>query len=472
VRGIDVNSIRGRLRSIGAITQAAPSISPNGHVTFEFHVAVTEPEKLDELLNEGMLELLGADEVSTPAGVPSHENLPQTPTSTNVVRVDMARLGELMRLVGELVISRSRLDEALRVLTPANVSRQSRVLQEINGTLERQIRDLRESVMQVRMVPIRQVFERMRFLVRSLERENNRQVVVETSGDDTEIDKLVIERMMDPLLHLVRNAISHGLESQEERLAAGKSPAGELRLRAFTSADTVIIEIEDDGRGIDEATVRDRAEAAGLARPDEKLDESGLLNILCHSGFSTRHTADLESGRGIGMDVVKRAVAELGGTLSLQTTLGKGTCFTVTLPLTLAITEALMIAADGQRFAIPQTFVHEVLRAESSSVHLMENNELIPYRDGVLPVIRLNRLFNLADQRRPAFHVLVVGNRAKPIGLAVDRILGQREIVVRGISDPLLRVPGVTGATEMGDGKPVLILDPRILIEQNGRLHG
>jgi two-component system chemotaxis sensor kinase CheA len=278
--------------------------------------------------------------------------------------------------------------------------------------------------------------------------------------------------MMDPLLHLVRNAISHGLESQNDRLASGKPAQGQLHLRAFTSADTVIIEIEDDGRGIDEAAVRGRAESLGLTRRGEKLDEAGLLSILCHPGFSTRPTADLQSGRGIGMDVVKRAVAELGGSLSLRTEAGKGTCFTVALPLTLAITDAVLIAADGQRFAVPQTFVHEVLRAESSSVRIMEKNELIPYRDGVLPVIRLNRLFHLAEPQRPAFHVLVVGNRSKPVGLGVDRILGQREIVVRGISDPLIQVPGVTGATEMGDGKPVLILDPRILIEQAGSMHG
>ena len=292
-RGIDVNSIRARLRDVGTITHATPAISPTGHVTFEFHLAATEREKLDELLNAGMLELLGAED--TPAEAEeqsSHDALPQTVGSTNIVRVDMARLDELMRLVGELVISRSRLDEALRVLTPANVSGQMRALQEINGTIERQIRDLRESVMQVRMVPIRQVFERMRFLVRSLEREGQK-VIVETSGDDTEIDKLVVERMMDPLLHLVRNAISHGLENPEERLAAGKPAHGALHLRAFTSADTVIIEIEDDGRGIDESAVQARAEASGLARRGEKLDEAGLLNILCHPGFSTRNTARL-----------------------------------------------------------------------------------------------------------------------------------------------------------------------------------
>jgi two-component system, chemotaxis family, sensor kinase CheA len=467
-RGVDVNSVRARLRDIGAITHAAPAIAPNGHVTFEFHIVPTEAEKLEELLNEGMLELVGTDEASTPAEAPDRDAVPQSAGSTNIVRVDMMRLDELMRLVGELVISRSRLDEALRVLKPGNVAQQSRTLQEINGTMERQIRDLRDCVMQVRMVPIRQVFERMRFLVRSLERENDKQVVVETSGDDTEIDKLVVERMMDPLLHLVRNAISHGIEGHAERLASGKPAKGELQLRAFTSADTVIIEIEDDGRGIDESTVRARAHGANLTGDSETLDESQLLNILCRPGFSTRKTADLESGRGIGMDVVKRAVGELGGTLSLRTTVGKGTCFTVALPLTLAITDALMIAADGQRFAVPQTFVHEVLRAETSSVRVMEKNELIPYRDGVLPVIRLNRLFKLAEQRRPAFHVLVVGNPSKLVGLGVDRIIGQREIVVRGISDPLIRVPGVTGATEMGDGKPVLILDPRILIEQAG----
>jgi two-component system chemotaxis sensor kinase CheA len=152
--------------------------------------------------------------------------------------------------------------------------------------------------------------------------------------------------------------------------------------------------------------------------------------------------------------------------MSLRTAPGLGTTFTVALPLTVAITEALMVAADGQRFAVPQTFVHEVLRAESRSVRTIENNELIPYRNGVLPIVRLSRVLNLREYSRPAFHVLVVGNQSKPVGLGVDKIIGQREIVVRGLSDPLIRVPGVTGATEMGDGKPVLILDPRILIER------
>jgi two-component system, chemotaxis family, sensor kinase CheA len=474
-RGIDVNSVRTQLREIGNIVYAVPSVSPNAEVTFEFHLSSAElSANIDDLVREGVLEHFGTVEPSGTEPQPSEaSDIPTSSSgSANVVRVDMTRLDELMRLVGELVISRSRLDECLRTLAPATISGHTRVLQEINSTMERQVRDLRESVMQVRMVPIRQMFERMRFLVRSAERESDRQIVVQTSGDDTEIDKLVVERMMDPLLHLVRNAMSHGLESQQERLRAGKSPIGKLELRAFTSADMVIIEIEDDGRGIDETAVRARARASGTIVAELNLDSAELLNILCEPGFSTRQTADLESGRGIGMDVVKRAVAELGGTLSLRTTPGQGTCFTVALPLTLAITEALMVSADGQRFAVPQTFVHEVLRAESSSVRTMENNELIPYRDGVLPVVRLNRIFHLKEHPRPAFHVLVVGNPSKPVGLGVEKIVGQREIVVRGISDPLIRVPGVTGATEMGDGKPVLILDPRILIEQSGRANG
>jgi two-component system chemotaxis sensor kinase CheA len=198
-------------------------------------------------------------------------------------------------------------------------------------------------------------------------------------------------------------------------------------------------------------------------KQDDELDNTRLLDVLCHPGFSTRHGADMESGRGIGMAVVRTAVAELGGSLSLKTVAGRGTTFSITLPLTLAITDAFLVNADGQRFAIPQTFVSEVFRVEEDGITSFENNEVTRYRNSVLPLLRLDRLFGLPDRGRKPRHVLVIGGDENSIGLCVDRILGQREIVVRGIADPLLQVPGVTGATELGDGHPVLILDPRVL---------
>jgi two-component system chemotaxis sensor kinase CheA len=374
----------------------------------------------------------------------------------------MSRLDNLMRLVGELVISRFRLNELLR---DANGNGQGwSALQEINLGMERQLRDLRESVMRIRMVPIGQVLERMRFVARGLERELNKHVEVQIEGQDTEIDKLIVERMVDPLLHLVRNAISHGLESPEERRAAGKPETGFVRLSARTAGDTVIVEVEDDGRGLDSDKIEARARSLGWIGQSEALPAKRVLDIISTPGFTTRDEADLTSGRGVGMAAVQRTVDELGGSVDVYTNPGKGTRFTIRLPLTLLIADALMVTVNQQRFAVPQTSVREVLAFESSAVKTFENNEVIPFRGGVLPVLRLSRVFGLAQQEQKRMHLLVIEQSGSPAGLAVDRITGQREIVVRSITDPFIRVPGVVGATELGDGRPVLILDPYSLI--------
>jgi two-component system chemotaxis sensor kinase CheA len=325
--------------------------------------------------------------------------------------------------------------------------------------MERQLRDLREGVMRVRMVPIGEVFERMRFVVRDLAREYQKNVKLEISGQHTEIDKLLVERMMDPILHLVRNAVSHGLESIGERAAKGKPAEGKLALRAFTEGEMVVIEIEDDGKGIDASDVATRARALGLIDPGAKLDPSMLLQLICEPGLSTREEADRASGRGIGMAVVKNTVLGLGGSFELDTEVGRGARFTIHLPFTLAIADALIVSVSGERFAVTQSSVAEVMEVESSAVKTFENNEIIPHRGGVLSLVRLARLFNLEETAGHSFQVFVIGKGASAVGIAVDRILGQREIVVRAINDPLIQVPGITGATELGDGRIVLIVD-------------
>ena len=456
-RGINVNSVRARLQEIGELTQAKPIVKGAGEIAFEF-IVITSADKnaLSSLEPDGLtfkpIAVEAAPRTKEPVAVP-------TIAPASVVRVDLDRLDDLMRIVGELVISRTRLEEQLtdlkRVTTPAAW----RSLQETSLSMGRQLRDLRESVMRVRMVQIGEIFERMMFVVRDLARESGKKVTVQLSGGETEIDKFLVERMMDPLMHLVRNAVSHGLEPAAEREAQGKRSEGLLSLSAMTAGEKIVIKIADDGRGIDRNLILERAHAKGLGNGNSDLDDEALLTLLCTPGFSTRDEADRESGRGVGMDVVKKATEELGGRLSLETKVSEGTTFTIELPLTLAIAEALIVSVNGQRFAVPQSAVWEVLEVESSATKVLENNEIISYRGKVLPLIRLARVFEMNHQRGDNFHVLVIGEETNAVGLAVDRILGQREIVVRAIKDPLAQSKGIAGATELGDQRVVLILD-------------
>jgi two-component system, chemotaxis family, sensor kinase CheA len=463
--GVTVTTIRERLRGIGEVIQASPRVLSDGQVAFEFLVAASVPERTFEDIRSQGVEYSRME--AEPAGLQARPEAPlENPAGRvaplNVIRVEMDRLDDLMRVVGELVISRFRLEEVLRAA--GHTSTEWRALHEINGSMERQLRELREGVVRIRMVPIGQVFERMRFVVRGLERDLNKRIEVHIEGQDTEIDKVVVERMMDPLLHLVRNAISHGLETPEERRAAGKRETGMVRLSAKTAGDTVTIEVEDDGRGMDIEKISARARSLGRLAPDQLLDAKRLLNIISAPGFTTRDEADLTSGRGVGMAAVQTVLTELGGSMTLTTAQGEGTRFTINLPLTLLIADALMVSVAHQRFAIPQTAVREVLSVETSALKVLENNEVIAFRGGMLPILRLTRLFGMNDTAQNRFHLLVVADSGNPVALAVDRITGQREIVVRTITDPLLRVPGIVGATELGDGRPVLILDPHSMI--------
>ncbi|HEX5890500.1 MAG TPA: chemotaxis protein CheA, partial [Pyrinomonadaceae bacterium] len=454
-RGVSVNSVRVRLQEIGELLQAKPIVKGAGEIAFQFVLATNRNQtELKDFEVDGLV----FEAVQEEKKIRETQPVP-TIAPASVVRVDLDRLDELMRIIGELVISRTRLEDQVADLKRATPPAMWRSLQETSSTMARQLRDLRESVMRVRMVQIGEIFERMTFVVRDLARENGKKIIVQLSGGETEIDKFLVERMMDPFMHLVRNAVSHGFEAAAEREAQGKRSEGVLSLSATTAGERIVIKIADDGRGIDRHLVRERAKARGLYEENGDIDNRALLELICTPGFSTRVEADRESGRGVGMDVVKNAIEELGGSISLATRVGEGTTFTIELPLTLAIAEALIVSVDGQRFAVPQSAVREVLEVESTSTNILENNEIISYRGKVLPLLRLARVFEMNQQRGDRFHVLVIGEDANAVGLAVDRILGQREIVVRAIKDPLAQTKGIAGATELGDQRVVLILD-------------
>ena len=463
-RGVNVNLVRERLQSIGEVIHAAPRVTQHSGVAFEFLVASSADEQhFAAWAADGLTYT--PYEPAAPVSIGTAAPLPAAPVApSHVVRVDIGRLEDLMRLAGDLVISRARMADQVASLKSVLPVAEWRALQETALTLERQLRELRAGVMRIRMVPIGDAFTRMQFVVRDLARELGKQVTLQQIGQDTEIDKFVVERMLDPLMHLVRNAVSHGLEPADERVARGKPPQGAIRLRAAAAGDAVIIEIEDDGRGLDTQAVAARARAQGLWQADTPPDAAQMLEIICAPGFSTREQADFVSGRGIGMDVVRKTVRELGGTLTLATQPDRGTRFTIQLPLTLAIMDALIVEAGGLTFAAPLPAVREVLRLQPSDVTVLENNQLMLYRGGVLPLIRLVARFGLVEAASSAAYVFVVGGQASPAGIVVDRIVGKREIVVRPINDPLIQISGISGATELGDGRAVLILDTAALI--------
>ena len=469
-RGINVNAIRARLEAIGEVIHASPQVSRNGGVVFNFVVVSDADEATFPAWRDDGLTCRPYRE--TTAGGPQHTkandgaDFPAIDASLTrqIVRVDLSQLEKLVQMMGDLVITRSRLEDDLNRVKAGMRPAEFRPLQETNLIMGRQLRTLRDGVMHMRLVRAGEIFERMKFAIFDLARDTDRQVTVKISSQETDIDKFVAERMMDALLHLVRNAVSHGLESPEERQALGKPPEGTISLRAYTAGEMVMIEIEDDGRGIDAGAIATRASALGLVDVGVHLDDTMLLDVLCALGFSTRDEADRASGRGIGMLVARDTISELGGSLTFDTKVGEGTCFTIHLPLTLAIIDALIIEVGAQKFAVPRQTAREVLELQPENVTALENNELIAYRDGVLPLLRLTEFFGLDEQTKHARYVVVVSNEANEVGLVVDKIEGLREIVVRSVADPLIHVPGVSGATELGDGRGVLILDTGALV--------
>ena len=464
-RGVNVDSVRARLRQAGTIVDASPKVTPNG-IVFEFLVDGDRPagegweadgirwEPTDSAAGRAARESAPAD-----AAGRAGSEIASRVAAAHVVRVDLAKLDDVMRMIGDLVISRARLEGALEAAEAMMPPAVWRGVQENTQTIERQLRDLREGVMALRLVPIGEIFRRMPFVVRDLARDTGTKVRLELRGQETEIDKFLIERMMDPVLHLVRNAVSHGFETPAERLAAGKSETGTLTLAASSVGAMVVLEIADDGRGIDAAAVAARARALGFPLPEGPLNAAMLLDVLCAPGFSTRDESDRASGRGVGMAVVRTTVEELNGTMALQTAPGEGTRFVIELPLTLSITDALIAHVGDGVFAVPQAGVREVIEIEPAALRQIEGHEIAPFRGGTLPILRLGRLVGVPARARRSLHVFVIGSGVDAIGIAVDRIAGQREIVVRGMSDSLIKVPGVTGATDLGDGRVVLILD-------------
>lgn len=410
---------------------------------------------------------------STLSGLPRVASAePSLRSLTNTVRVDIGRLDGLMNSIGELLLIRSNIerlsDAARQVNGPALPKLWGQELQREVRALERRLDELQKGVLDVRMVPLGQVFDKLARLMRRLVRESSKDVVFDVSGGDVELDKLIVEELSDPLMHLLRNALDHGAERPEARTRQGKSPRATIGLVARQQGNHVIIEVRDDGSGIDEARVREVAVERGLVTRDqtEEMERRELLNLVFQPGFSTRRDVSELSGRGVGLDVVKTNLQRLSGLIDISSRRGEGTTFTLTLPLTLAIIRALMVKVSGRTYAIPLNAVLEIVAVKDAALRTIEKREVIEVRGQTTPFIRLARVFGLPEEKRAVHSVVLVGLAQQRLGLAVDELLGQQDIVTKPLSGRLRGIPGVSGATELGDRRAVLVLDIGALMEE------
>ncbi len=375
---------------------------------------------------------------------------------SQTVRVNIEKLDTLMNLMGELVINRSRIDEITKKYEIKDVD-------ESLSQLTRITLDLQNVVMKIRMVPVDYVFSRFPRVVRDLQRKLNKEVNFVIEGKETELDRTVVDEIGDPLLHLIRNAIGHGIEPAEERIRKGKSPKGLLKLMARHEGNNVIIEVQDDGRGMDVEKIREKAIKMKLISESAamQLSESEILNFIFVPGFSTSEGADQISGRGVGMDVVKDKIESLSGSVEIETAKDKGTTVRIKLPLTLAIIQALMVTLNGYKYAIPLANVDSTLTIKSEDIRKIQEQEVIVVRGEVLPIVHLARVLGIPEKNEEVkeFSVVLVRVGMKKIGIVVDELLGQMDIVIKSLGKLIKGVKEISGASILGDGSIALIVD-------------
>lgn len=380
---------------------------------------------------------------------------------SRTVRVDIEKLDNLMNIVGELVLSKGaihRISEEIKDKVSTDLAAD---LHKATRGLERRLDELQAGVMEVRMVPIAQLFDKMTRIVRRVANEHGKKVALDIHGAETELDKLIVEDLTDPLMHIIRNAIDHGIEPPAERLAAGKKERASISLRASQKGNHVVIEVQDDGQGIDAERVQRKAIEKGLITKEVVLSQDEVYELLFLPGFSTRDEVSDLSGRGVGMDVVKNNISSLAGMIEIESALGQGTTMTITLPITLAIIKALIVRASGQTYAVPINSVLETLMLEPDSIETIERREVIELRNTTLPLLRLGQVFDLAETAAPGqrLFVAVVGLAEKRMGIVVDELLGQQDVVIKSLGRALSFVKGIAGAADLGSQRTILVLD-------------
>ena len=441
-------------------------------ITVELMLAAN-PIELNSDTEEAPAQALAPIDVVPEPSSPAVE--PSSPHAMleNILRVEAGRIDSVLNLVGELIIGKSMLQQALNDFSkrfPKEALRGK--FADAIAFQARVLNDLQRSVMKIRMVPVEQLFRRFPRMVRDVSRQCGRDVELVLSGQETDLDKGVLDAIAEPLTHLVRNAVSHGIETTDERRRAGKPAQGKIRLNAYHQGNQVIVEVGDDGRGIDVRKIRDKAIELGMLKAEEaaRLTEAEILDFIFRPGFSTAEQVTEVSGRGVGMDVVQSVLHRLKATISVDTRPGQGTTFRLKLPLTLAIIKALMFWVEQRLYAIPLNAVVQISRTDESEVHQVDNYEVLQLRNQVLPMLRLGRSHLVeGDRKSGKLFVLVITVGERKYGLIVDALEGEEELVIKALDDQTFSTDLVSGASILGNGRVVLILNLPAIVEHLAR---
>ncbi|CAH0119830.1 Chemotaxis protein CheA [Paenibacillus sp. CECT 9249] len=435
----------------------------------QVHIVSVDHETLNHLnrQQEQKAELASAKREAAATSVKASESAPArtagTAAATRTIRVDIERLDVLMNLFSELLIDRVRLEQLASEIKRTDLTETVEHMTRVSG-------DLQNIVLKLRMVPVDTVFNRFPRMVRDLAKSLDKKVDLVITGADTELDRTVIEEIGDPLVHLLRNSIDHGVEAISGRLAAGKPETGTIQLRAFHSGNHVFIEIEDDGQGINRDKVLQTALKNGVIGADEakSMTDEQVYNLLFASGFSTADKVSDISGRGVGLDVVKSKIASLGGNVSVESTPGQGSKFSVQLPLTLSIISAMLVGLGSEKYAIPLSSIVETMVIDHKQIRTVHGNQMIDYRQSIIPVISLAQVFDCPDSAvdsEEESEVIVIRKGDRLAAFMVDEFIGQSEIVIKTMGKYLTNIYGISGATILGDGQVALIIDPNALVK-------
>ena len=436
-----------------AISQTTPAVAQAAPVAGTAPPAPAAPVKAVQ-----------AKEPAKPAAAKGEEL-----ADNSTVRVDVKRLDDLMNQVGELVLERNRM---IQLHSDYQSGLDPNGFGDDFGKLSKRLNfvtsELQMQVLKMRMLPVEKVFKKFPRIVRNLARDLGKEVDLQIIGEETELDRSVVDEIGDPLIHLIRNALDHGLEPPEERLASGKERCGTVVLSAAHEGNQIVISIKDNGRGIDPERVSRKALEKGLITEEQLacMGSREILDLLFLPGFSTKEQATDLSGRGVGMDVVRTNIRKLNGIIEIKNEVGKGSEFILKLPLTLAIIQSLLVEVEREVYSIPLASVIETMRVNKDEFHMIGGQEVLKLRDSVLPLLRLQRTFNCQEWTadRSTCYVVIVGVAEKRIGLVVTRLLGQQEVAIKSLGKFLANLPGIGGSTIMGDGRVALIVDPMGLI--------
>ena len=464
-----------KLQSAGEVITTLPSSGMSSKDGIGFTLLVgskRDREGLAQLLADEAVELVaigGQEFALSKTSAPQENEAVSARSLSQTIRVDIARLDGLLNMLGELVLSKAVIAQIAKdLMQVGGCLGPAMELHKAAQSLEHRVSGLQEGLIEIRMIPVAQLFDRSIRAIKKIARDLDKEIQVMTSGEETKLDKSMVESIADPLLHLIRNALDHGIESKDDRRRSGKHEGGTIHLSAAQKGNTVVITVADDGAGINLAKVYETALSKKLAVPDKEYSQKEIIDFLFQPGFSTAETVTEMSGRGVGLDVVARHLAKLNGLVEVETELGRGTRFILTLPITLVIIKALIVRVGSQIYAIPISAVSESVMADHRQVVTVGRRHVIQLRDHTLALLRLNELFNVASSDMPQdrLYIIVVGLAEKRLGLVVDAIEGQQEIVIKSVGAMLQGIPGIAGATELGNRKTILVLDIGALIEE------